>query len=143
MEIGQDPEGALSVRIAEFKRRWRRKLGFDDVQELSAEVSAMLAEVIHTIDTQNTEKTSGNDNQNEQHYQNSKPDTYDFEPCLEKQEEPNQPTGFHQNDRTEPKEEGQGVTISLGLVLAACREIPLYADGEIRSWRDLDRKRVV
>lgn len=141
IEIGRDTSDGLILRLADFKRRWRRKLSFDDLQALSAEVSATLVEVIHTIDARNTEKVNGNDDRCEQHYQNSKPEPHDFEPCLEQQEvsdgsalpNPRAAAG----DEVKELGAGQRVTVSLGLVMAACREISLYADGEIRSWRDL------
>lgn len=134
MDLGKDSEGALITRLAAYKRMWRRKLSFDDVQEMSAEVSAMLAEVIHIIDSgyaSHTKKVNGNDGHNERLYQNSKPNNYESEPCLEQQGAP------EQHSISNVTWEGQGVTVSLGLVLAACKEIGLYADGDIRSWRDL------
>lgn len=71
-----------------------------------------------------------------QHYENSKTDSLDLEPCLEKArgaasaplEEPADPV--ETVDRNLPN-------IPLGLVLSACHEIHGYAAAPIRHWHDL------
>lgn len=141
-ELGKDREGALLTRYMALKRCWRRKLSFDDMQALSAEISAVLAEVIHIIDASETKEMSGNDDVNERHHHNSKPHTHEIEPCVETQRRtrdcapqdtpvPEAASGKDDHGRE------ASCSVSLGLVLSACSEIKLYADGDIRSWRDL------
>lgn len=67
------------------------------------------------------EEMSGTDVHFGRHYQNSKPDLQESEPCLET---------------------GQGATVAppalpLGLVVKACPDILPYAQGQIRSWHEL------
>ncbi|MGB1215589.1 MAG: plasmid replication protein RepC [Pikeienuella sp.] len=128
-ETGNGESDGLLQRLADMKRIWRRKLSFDQVQQLSAEISALLTQVIHSIDAVHTTDLSGSDDQNEHHYHNSKPNNLESESSLE---EPTQP-----KQQGEKPRDRQTVPISLGLVLTACKEISLYTDGQIRSWRDL------
>ncbi len=87
---------------------------------VNAALAGLLVRLTTRLDAKNAEKTTATDIQNERHYQNSKPDTFDLEPNLDKVEV-----------------EGAAPPIPLTLVLKACPEIALYGSGDIRSWRDL------
>lgn len=128
METGRDEEGDFVLRLAAFRRRRRRQLSIDDLEAFSAEVSAMHAEVMNTLQDDAPEKMSGNDAVCERHLQNSKAETHESEPCLETQ---------GGGRRSADAEVRPSLAVSLGLVVAACDEIKLYADGKIRTWRDL------
>ena len=93
---------------------------------------------------------STNDAHNEHHYQNSKEDSYESEPCLEKAKggdgdidtelsvtcdgysTENRPSEINITDDRLPN-------IPLGLVLASCNEFHTYAPNKVRHWHDLVR----
>lgn len=151
MELGRDGEGAFLEGLAALKRRWRRKLSFAAVEGLSEDAEMLLGAVIRAIDADGSKEMGGNDVGNERRYQNSKPDTFESEPCLEKQEDAAVRRRPSDNATERLDRDGEGVSpsqslsppqsiapsVSLALVLTAAQEIALYADGPIRSWRDL------
>lgn len=116
---GREDMGLVS-RLADMRRALRRKLDEAALAELAAAMNTLDCKIAAGLPVV-AEQLSGNDVQNERHYQNSKSDNFESEPCNEKQE-------------------GQGETdlrLPLGLVLKATPEICDYAKAPVRDWRDL------
>jgi len=93
---------------------------------------------------------STNDAHNEQHYQNSKKDSYESEPCLEKAMgevgDANTELGkIYDGSSNEGRaremdfDDDRLPNIPLGLVLASCNEFCAYAPSKVRHWHDLVR----
>ena len=113
-------EGILE-QAADFRRQLRRKLEIDALKTITIGLEKLLTVVKSKLT--NTQDMSGNDVHNERHLQNSKTDSYDLEPCLEK----------------ERKVEPADSNLPLMIIQKACGEIQSYAQGEIHSWADLIR----
>ncbi len=117
---------AVDAQLLDIHRQTRRTLPAEDLEAVKATLDALLITLQSMV---KTKELSGSARQTERHYQNSKEDSSDLEPCLEKQKgaacAPSQP-------------EGQGPPpIPLGLVLKACPDIAPYARHGIRHWHDL------
>ena len=88
---------------------------------------------------------STNEVTNEQHYQNSNKDSYDFEPRLEKAQDEGSLSDpatalVAEGTTDEPVPVDNNLhRIPLGLVLAACSEYRAYAERPVRHWHDLVR----
>ncbi len=105
------------------RRALRRKLGMEELADLSEELSALLQQTLAAFPPNQTQEKSGNDGQNERHYQNSKPDSFESEPCLENQEG----QGEQSDERTLP----------LAVVVKACPDLQDYVQDPIRHWHQL------
>ncbi|PVH27413.1 plasmid replication protein RepC [Pararhodobacter oceanensis] len=116
---------ALEDAIRLAQRSTRRRLQLAELEELRETSADLLGQVKARLKVLETQNTHGTDAQNERHYQNSKKDSYESEPCLEEQE-------VSAVRPTEPP-------LPLGLVLKAVPEIALYAPDPLRSWHDLIR----
>lgn len=138
------PDLAIWDQLAELAalsaRSLRRKLDTAQLEELKADLLCALTCARNVLEPENkSEETSSNDVQNEQHVQNSKTDSYDLEPCLEKAkvaEAVADPIAGHGGDG-EALHEQDLPNIPLGLVLSVCGEIQTYADEKIRHWHQL------
>ena len=126
-------------------RYLRRKLDFAELQQIETALSEALNAIRDLLEPVQAEDMSTNEVTNEQHYQNSNKDSYDFEPRLEKAQgegsvsDPT--TSLVAVDGTdEPVPIDNNLPgIPLGLVLAACSEYQTYAERPVRHWHDLVR----
>lgn len=126
-------------------RDLRRKLDFAELQQMESALSEALNAIRDLLEPVQTQDMSTNEDTNEQHYQNSNKDSYDFEPRLEKA----QGEGSASDPATALVAEGSTnepvsldnnlPRIPLGLVLAACSEYRTYAERPVRHWHDLVR----
>ncbi|WP_243614107.1 plasmid replication protein RepC [Shimia aestuarii] len=126
-------------------RDLRRKLDFAELQQMESTLSEALNAIRDLLEPVQSQDMSTNEVTNEQHYQNSNKDSYDFEPRLEKA----QGEGSASDPATALVAEGSTdepvsvdnnlPRIPLGLVLAACSEYRTYAERPVRHWHDLVR----
>ncbi len=121
-------------------RALRRKLSLEDLGQYRVELEALLDAARNAIDGPGTEEMNTNDAKNERHHHNSKTDSIDSEPGLEKAKEA---TGAL-NDQTDVSDQSlqesdlrQVPKIPLHLVLASCPSLKTFYDGEIRHWHQL------
>lgn len=126
-------------------RDLRRKLDFAELQQIETALSEALNAIRDLLEPVQAEDMSTNEVTNEQHYQNSSKDSYDFEPRLEKAQ--------GEGSVSDPKTSLVAVDgtvdpvpidnnlprIPLGLVLTACSEYQTYAERPVRHWHDLVR----
>lgn len=126
-------------------RDLRRKLDFAELQQIESALSEALNATRDLLEPVQSQDMSTNDVTNEQHYQNSNKDSYDFEPRLEKAQGEGSvsdpATALVAEGRTdEPVPVDNNLPrIPLGLVLAACSEYRTYAERPVRHWHDLVR----
>ena len=126
-------------------RDLRRKLDFAELQQIESALSEALNAIRDLLEPVQSQDMSTNEVTNEQHYQNSNKDSYDFEPRLEKAQgegsvsDPT--TSLVAVDGTdEPVSVDNNLPrIPLGLVLAACSEYRTYAERPVHHWHDLVR----
>lgn len=126
-------------------RDLRRKLDFAELQQMESTLSEALNAIRDLLEPVQSQDMSTNEVTNEQHYQNSNKDSYDFEPRLGKA----QGEGSASDPATALVAEGSTdepvsvdnnlPRIPLGLVLAACSEYRTYAERPVRHWHDLVR----
>tara|TARA_R110000787_G_scaffold90520_5_gene191031 strand:+ start:2814 stop:4034 length:1221 start_codon:yes stop_codon:yes gene_type:complete len=137
-----DQASDLSVLTA---RDLRRKLDFVELQQIESALSEALNAIRDLLEPVRSQDMSTNEVTNEQHYQNSNKDSYDFEPRLEKAQGEGSvsdpATALVAEGRTdEPVPVDNNLPrIPLGLVLAACSEYRTYAERPVRHWHDLVR----
>lgn len=121
---GRLPEGnSLQPALLTAQGTLRRKLDTEALARLQDEADHLLVSVDKLLASPViSEEMSGNAVHFGRHYQSSKPDSHESEPCLE--------TG---------RREGEGIppALPLGLVVKACPDILPYAQGSIRSWHEL------
>ena len=126
-------------------RDLRRKLDFAELQQIESALSEALNAIKDLLEPVQSQDMSTNEVTNEQHYQNSNKDSYDFEPRLEKAQGEggvsDPATALVAEGRTdEPNSVDNNLPrIPLGLVLAACSEYRTYAERPVRHWHDLVR----
>ena len=126
-------------------RDLRRKLDFAELQQMESALSEALNAIRDLLEPVQSQDMSTNEVTNEQHYQNSNKDSYDFEPRLEKAQgegsASDPATALVAEGRTdEPVSVDNNLPrIPLGLVLAACSEYRTYAERPVRHWHDLVR----
>jgi len=134
--------GSIFVRAADCQRAIRRKLAYEGLELLSAEISTLLKDVqteLGMCDDVKTNKMSGKDSHNERHYQNSNKESYDLEPSLEKgrgRDDVSEQVDQHQDETPVDKDEGRAPKLPLGLVLKSCPDILHYAKDGISDWYD-------
>lgn len=126
-------------------RDLRRKLDFAELQQMESALSEALNAIRDLLEPAQSQDMSTNEVTNEQHYQNSNKDSYDFEPRLKKA----QGEGSASDPATALVAEGSTdepvsvdnnlPRIPLGLVLTACSEYRTYAERPVRHWHDLVR----
>ena len=126
-------------------RDLRRKLDFAELQQIETALSEALNAIRDLLEPVQAEDMSTNEVTNEQHYQNSNKNSYDFEPRLEKAQgegSVSDPTtslvAVDGTDDPVPIDNNLP-RIPLGLVLAACSEYQTYAERPVRHWHDLVR----
>lgn len=126
-------------------RDLRRKLDFAELQQIETALSEALNAIRDLLEPVQAKDMSTNEVTNEQHYQNSNKDSYDFEPRLEKAQgegSVSDPTtslvAVDGTDDPVPIDNNLP-RIPLGLVLAACSEYQTYAERPVRHWHDLVR----
>lgn len=124
-------------------RALRRRLDVEALSAMEIELLAALDTARDVLEGRMTDKLSSKGALIEQHYQNSKEDSYDLELCQETAK------AAGSEPLSDPSEEGRGAeeaqpnpdrnlpNVPLGLVLSHCREILTYSDREIRHWHDL------
>lgn len=126
----------LALRLAALSRSLRRKMALDAVQAC-LDASGDILSALKRLVSSETQEMSGNDADNERHYSESKPESLELEPCLEKgrgqTEAPVSEPPAPATNQTAHKEP----PIPLVLVLKACSDLALYSPDPIRNWRDL------
>lgn len=110
----------LEAEITLAARSLRRRLDAQQAEDLGQSALTLLERARALVVVKESEKVIGNDSQNERHHQNSTPDSYESEPCQERQEASAEPPA-----------------LPLGLVLKAVPDIVPYAPHGIRHWNDL------
>lgn len=126
-------------------RDLRRKLDFAELQQIESALSEALNAIRDLLEPVQSQDMSTNEVTNEQHYQNSNKDSYDFEPRLEKAQGEGSvsdpATALVAEGRTdEPVSVDNDLPrIPLGLVLTACSEYRTFAVRPVRHWHDLVR----
>tara|TARA_R110002051_G_scaffold48718_1_gene95752 strand:+ start:21 stop:728 length:708 start_codon:yes stop_codon:yes gene_type:complete len=126
-------------------RDLRRKLDFAELQQIESALSEALNAIRDLLEPVQSQDMSTNEVTNEQHYQNSNKDSYDFEPRLEKAQGEGSVSGpatalVVEGGTDEPVSVDNNLPrIPLGLVLAACSEYRTYAERPVRHWHDLVR----
>ena len=126
-------------------RDLRRKLDFAELQQMEAALSEALNAIRDLLEPAPSQDMSTNEVTNEQHYQNSNKDSYDFEPRLEKAQDEGSLSDpatalVAEGTTDEPVPVDNNLPrIPLGLVLAACSEYRAYAERPVRHWHDLVR----
>ena len=113
--------------LSEAATALRRKLGMDDLAVLSARLERLEEVLVTRLNTSKTENMSGNDVNNERHYQNSKTKHSDHELIKEK-DKVQFPHSSEGNDTM--------AKLPLPLVIKACAELCSYHPDEVESWRD-------
>ena len=136
-------------------RDLRRKLNVAELEQIIASLQAGISQSKEHLESFNSPDLSSSDTQIEQHYQNSKKDSFESEQAVkpvsayetglqdkcsiaEKPEEERpmtRETPAPATSRPAP----DGPNISLRLILSACGEIQTYADAPIKQWDDLLR----
>lgn len=118
-------------------RALRRKLEVDDLEAMRVSLSQALDTARDVLEPRpQTEESSTNAAENEQHYHNSKTDRNDLEPCLEQAKAAAvRPEEAVEEIGAEPALPN----VPLGLVLTVCHEIQTYLDERIRHWHHLVR----
>lgn len=99
--------------LLDLHREGRRKLSEPALEALLGHLKALLADVHSLLET---EEMSGNDINCERQYQSSKPDSFESEPCQEKQDAPSFP---------------------LALIRKACPHVLDYSPDPVRHWHQL------
>lgn len=109
-----------------------------DITAILDEMQMLRDEVLNRLEIfENSQVNSTNAAHNEQHIQNSKPESlYELEPRSEKEQ------GAKPSSGRQPRNK-QLTAFPLGLVLKACPSIGDYAPGGVGSWRDLMSAAVV
>lgn len=126
-------------------RDLRRKLDFAELQQIESALSEALNAIRDLLEPVQSQDMSINDVTNEQHYQNSNKDSYDFEPRLEKAQGEGRASDpatalVAEGSTDEPVSVDNNLPrIPLGLVLTACSEYRTYAERPVRHWHDLVR----
>lgn len=126
-------------------RDLRRKLDFAELQQMESALSEALNAIRDLLEPVQSQDMSTNEVTNEQHYQNSNKDSYDFEPRLEKAQGEGNASDpatalVAEGSTDEPVSVDNNLPrIPLGLVLAACSEYRTYAERPVRHWHDLVR----
>lgn len=126
-------------------RDLRRKLDFAELQQMESALSEALNAIRDLLEPLQSQDMSTNAVTNEQHYQNSNKDSYDFEPRLEKAQDEGSASDpatalIAEGSTDEPVSVDNNLPrIPLGLVLAACSEYRTYAERPVRHWHDLVR----
>lgn len=127
-------------------RDLRRKLDFNELQEIEAKLSAVLDATRGYLESDQAENMSTSDALSEQHHQNSDKDSYVFKLRLEKGKGegggPDQTLVVDAGDQTDEADPGVSTEtnlprIPLGLVLAACGDYQTYTERPVRHWHDL------
>ncbi|UOA28885.1 plasmid replication protein RepC [Pseudosulfitobacter sp. DSM 107133] len=122
----------VEARLLVLHKAMRRKLSAQDLFELLEMAKEVLRHVHSMLETDNL---SGNDRQNERHYQNSNPDSSDFEPRFEKAR--GERVARPEPDSEKPAVQSCPPALPLGLVLKACPDILPYAGDKITHWHQL------
>ena len=123
---------AVEDRLALTRRSLRRKLAGDDIEALIVELREALDLIEAALSNTKTKDMSGYDSQNERHYQNSKPEPYDSEPCYENSREAGSGTEIQKPDKQD-----QEMRLPLAVVLKACPDVQDYIPDGIRHWHQL------
>jgi len=126
---GPDWDG-LGAALLDLHRRSRHKADLGTVQALRNDLKAFLAQLRDVIAAgmpSESQNMGGNDSESGRHYQNSKADSYCFEPCIEHAEDS---AGRAPPRPPEPR-------LPLMLVVKACPDILDYAENGIHRWSDL------
>ncbi|MCV6584246.1 MAG: plasmid replication protein RepC [Marinibacterium sp.] len=109
-------------------RALRRKLTLTELQALETRLADALTDLRVHLEVAESEEMSTKGVQNEQHYKNTKLDSYESE-------RPAQMTPNSEVTRLK----GRKPTVPIGLVLATCSEFRTYCDYRILHWNDLVR----
>ena len=125
------PWEAHEAALLDIHKQMRRNLATDVLKGLTVALKNLLSK-IHVL-LVGTEEMNGNDANNERHYQNSKPDSYESELCREK----DKGEKFDSEIAPLPKEGRELPNLPLALVLKACPDIIPYAPDKPRHWHQL------
>lgn len=121
------PTDALFTELSAVRLALRRKLSTNDLDSLLG-TSDRILKAVQKVLSARTETIimDANDVQSERHYQNSKPEPYESEPCPEK--------GRAGGDVAPEPETAR---LPLALVVKACPDIETFSQTEVRSWSQL------
>ncbi|MGY6537019.1 MAG: plasmid replication protein RepC [Pararhodobacter sp.] len=145
-EFGEEIQPGLGLwdqmlnKAALTARGLRRKLSLEELAACRAELEALLDLARSAIDGHETEQMSTSDVQSGHHNQNSKKDSFDFEPALEKGKAA---AGAPDADKDEPVADAEDQSarcvpkIPLHLVIAGCPSLKTFYPGEVRHWHQL------
>ncbi|MEY8799354.1 plasmid replication protein RepC [Leisingera sp. XS_AS12] len=139
-------------------RTLRRKLTLEQLRQLEIQLGEALEQLKSLLcPPRSTTETSvdaadlnTNDAENEQHYQNSKKDSFESEPQPLEDIEANQQTKIAETtdrpkalmasiDRPSNAQKNHGPKLPLRLVATTCTELATYAETPLTSWPDLMR----
>jgi replication initiation protein RepC len=130
----------LSDTSALTARALRRKLSFEELEDLRRCLGTLLDRARDRIDGQETEEMVTNDARSEQHYHNSNKDSLDSEPALEQGKAAAKARDDGDARLVDPEaaqDTRQIPKIPLHLVTASCPSITTYYQGPIRHWHQL------
>jgi replication initiation protein RepC len=121
-------------------RALRRKLALEELSAYRADLEVLLEHARKVIDGPETEEMNTNDVRFERHHHNSNKESIDFEPALEKggatagapYAETDAPAADAEEADTRPVPK-----IPLHLVIAGCRSLKTFYQGDIRHWHQL------
>ena len=121
-------------------RALRRKLMLEELAAYRAELEGLLDHARNVIDGPETEEMNTNDASFERHHHNSNEESIDLEPALEKggaaagapDIETDVPVADVEEADTRPVPK-----IPLHLVIAGCRSLKTFYQGDIRHWHQL------
>jgi replication initiation protein RepC len=124
-------------------RALRRKLTLEELSAYRTDLEALLDRARNVIDGPETEEMNTNDVRFERHHHNSNKESIDFEPALEQggatAVAPYAETDAPAADAEEAEEADTRPVpkIPLHLVIAGCRSLKTFYQGDIRHWHQL------
>lgn len=139
---GYGPWNQFADLAALTARALRRKLEATELEALRGPLAKALDRARNLLEpVSETEDSSTNGARNEQHYQISKTDHHDLEPCLEQAKAADVSAEDEPADAVpdEALPDRDLPNIPLGLVLTVCAEIQTYTEDRIRHWHQLVR----
>jgi replication initiation protein RepC len=125
----------LSARLTVLSRGLRRKMALAEITAALEAAGDILTRLTALLAT-DTEEMIGNDGVNERHLSESKPDSFESEPCLRTGRGATGAPDLH-TDPPSPEDGPKAPPVPLVLVLKACPDLGLYSPDPIRNWRDL------
>ncbi len=144
-EFGEEVQPGLGLweqlrdKAVLIARALRLKLSLEDLSAYRADLEALLNHARNVIDGPETEEMNTNDAHFERHHLNSKKESMDFEPDVEKKRlVANARETYPDTAMVEVEDPGRGVPkIPLHLVIKSCPSIKTFYQDDIRHWHQL------